>query len=140
MMPNKRGKPNKKCCWEEYADGEELAQTAQGTENEDPSYWLIQNSWGSGWGAGGYVKLAIEDGVGVSGMNAHFYQVYVDPSTYDDTNENSDDTPEPTGKCAVEESCAGAEFHGCSCAADADCRGERVCSSGNVCEGEHGCE
>lgn len=35
----------------------------------DQEYWLVQNSWGTGWGDNGYVKIGVEDGVGVSGMN-----------------------------------------------------------------------
>ena len=32
-------------------------------------YWLVQNSWGNWWGDQGFIKLAVEDGEGVSGMN-----------------------------------------------------------------------
>lgn len=31
-------------------------------------YYIIRNSWGTGWGEGGYMKIAIKgDGKGVSG-------------------------------------------------------------------------
>lgn len=38
-------------------------------EKQDP-YWIIQNSWGSGWGEGGFMKIQrTEDSVGVCLMN-----------------------------------------------------------------------
>jgi len=41
----------------------------QAVDANDTSYWIIQNSWGPEWGEDGFVKLAVEDGRGVSGMN-----------------------------------------------------------------------
>ena len=54
-----------RCCeWEWYA-----TQTA--------GVWLIQNSWGTGWGDAGFIRLKDENGVGVSGMNTHIRWVTV---------------------------------------------------------------
>jgi len=41
----------------------------QAVDSNDTSYWIIENSWGPEWGEDGFVKLAVEDGRGVSGMN-----------------------------------------------------------------------
>ena len=54
-----------RCCrWEWYA-----------TQGED--VWLIQNSWGTGWGDSGFIRLKNEGGVGVSGMNQYIKWVTV---------------------------------------------------------------
>ena len=39
------------------------------TETKMQEYWIIQNSWSTGWGDNGFMKIAVEDGYGVSGMN-----------------------------------------------------------------------
>ena len=54
-----------RCCrWEWYA-----------TQGDD--VWLIQNSWGTGWGDNGFIRLKNESGSGVSGMNTHIRWVTV---------------------------------------------------------------
>lgn len=45
-----------------------VAVVGTGTEN-GVDYFLVRNSWGASWGDHGYVKLAIEAGVGVCGVN-----------------------------------------------------------------------
>lgn len=37
----------------------------------DTPYWIVQNSWGTGWGDNGFIYLAVEEGDGVSGMNTY---------------------------------------------------------------------
>ena len=31
-------------------------------------YWLVKNSYGKEWGDKGYIKIAIEDGAGICGI------------------------------------------------------------------------
>ena len=47
------------------------------TVTVDQEYWLVQNSWGTWWGDNGFIKLAVEDGVGVLGMNGYAESIEV---------------------------------------------------------------
>ena len=39
------------------------------SQEEDVAYWLLQNSWGTRWGLEGFIKIEMESGIGVSGVN-----------------------------------------------------------------------
>jgi len=44
----------------------------QNNPDSDKTYWIIQNSWGRGWGIDGFMKIAIEDSEsGIVGMNRY---------------------------------------------------------------------
>ena len=34
-----------------------------------PNYYIVRNSWGSGWGDGGYVNIGMATGAGICGIN-----------------------------------------------------------------------
>ena len=38
---------------------------------ENTEYWIAQNQWGTDWGENGFIRIAVEDGVGVSAMNRY---------------------------------------------------------------------
>ena len=39
-------------------------------------YFIIRNSWGTGWGEGGYARFAMQNGAGVCAMNSSPSQPY----------------------------------------------------------------
>lgn len=55
-------------CCRDYEYTEEVV-IEEGTTASD-AYFLVQNSWGTGWGENGFVKMAVEtSGNGACGMN-----------------------------------------------------------------------
>lgn len=76
LEPNRRGKL-RRCC--HYVPVEFEPFQVQNDEESSQAYWIVQNSWGTRWGDNGFVKLAVEEGVGVSGMNQYVQYVNVSP-------------------------------------------------------------
>lgn len=70
---NKRGKG--KCCYyeeiikiKEKIDPKCEPVIIETVEDGMPT-WVIQNSWGTGWGDGGFARIEAVDGLGVCAMN-----------------------------------------------------------------------
>jgi C1A family cysteine protease len=37
--------------------------------SSNDQYWIVRNSWGTGWGESGYIRMAMTDGKGTCGIN-----------------------------------------------------------------------
>ena len=45
------------------------------TVTTEKDYWIVQNSWGTDYGDQGFIKLAVEGGIGVCGMNQRLWYI-----------------------------------------------------------------
>jgi len=57
---------NRRCC---------TTVNNEGTEEEVVDYWIVQNSWSTGWGESGFVRFSADEGAGICGMNRYILQM-----------------------------------------------------------------
>ena len=72
LEPNRNGIANMMCCT--YWDSDAVIEE----EDADKSYWIVQNSWGSIWGMDGFIRIAVEEGSGVSNINYYVEHMSVE--------------------------------------------------------------
>jgi C1A family cysteine protease len=51
-----------------------VAMVGYGNEG-GKDYWIVRNSWGSGWGDRGYIRMAAHEGAGICGCQNYSYLV-----------------------------------------------------------------
>lgn len=65
--------------WQSYSGGTVTANCGTSLDHgvlivgynngASPPYWIVKNSWGTGWGIGGYIQIGMSSGNGVCGIN-----------------------------------------------------------------------
>lgn len=60
-----------------YEPNHAVMAVGYGVEEDGQEYFLVRNSWGTGWGEEGYIKVAIVAGEGICGISHRggFYPV-----------------------------------------------------------------
>jgi len=48
-----------------------ITAVGYGTNDAGQSYYIVQNSWGTGWGDQGYVAIGAASGAGICGINQY---------------------------------------------------------------------
>jgi C1A family cysteine protease len=55
-------------CEREHAPNHCVNIVGYGLQGDIGEYWIVRNSWGDVWGEHGYIRIAIEEGSGVCGI------------------------------------------------------------------------